>query len=613
MLAALTAMAPGCRKDVTIRDNVVVHDFILSVPSPAQSVGLASNSWGSAPGLPAPRAFAAALEVDGITYVVGGEGSDNEPTTTVFALDPATAQWGARIALPQPRAQLAGVAANDGDLHVFGGRDGSGTYQASAFRLRARAGRWESAAPMPVAGGCGAAATVGARIYIFIGCDASGRPIARMLEYDPVANRYFELAEPSHGHTDGALVVARGQLLLVGGTDHGAATRALERYDSTTKGWQPAGLLPTAQVGRAAVFLQQSLVVLGGADSSGSSHQVMYLDPATGRWFPRADLPDARAGAVAVAVPATGHIFVIGGRDLAGRASVRVDRFAHGDYWLRAPGLPSARDAAVAVQLNGIIYVIGGFLARSGLVSTNEGFRTASGRWDTYADLPAPRGHAMAAAANGRIYVFGGNADAATKVATNTTFAYDPASNSWSTRAPMPVATNGGAAVTIDSLIYVSTGDGSRDVFAYDPATDRWRTLPRAPGETRAAAGAAIDHEMYLTGGNGFWKFAKAAVSVYDTRAGGWSRGVPLPHAVRFAAASGAGDGIRVFGGIAGLMTSTAYTQHFDAATRVWSVATPMPATAYSSTAVSSDGVFYVLGGKNAADRVTSAVWAYIP
>ncbi|MBI2973452.1 MAG: galactose oxidase, partial [Armatimonadetes bacterium] len=54
------------------------------------------------------------------------------------------------------------------------------------------------------------------------------------------------------------------------------------------------------------------------------------------------------------------------------------------------------------------------------------------------------------------IYVFGGELGQPTTYAENE--AYDPASNTWSSKAPLPTARHGLAAVTAGDRIYVISG-----------------------------------------------------------------------------------------------------------------------------------------------------------
>ena len=88
--------------------------------------------WAAGPDLPEPRADASVVSVSGSVYVIGGLDADGVPTTTVYRLtpDPQTSElseWETLddLALPEPRARAAGVAAPDGMLLIGGeGPDG---------------------------------------------------------------------------------------------------------------------------------------------------------------------------------------------------------------------------------------------------------------------------------------------------------------------------------------------------------------------------------------------------------------------------------------------------------------------------------------------------------
>src|SRR5207249_2121084 len=114
---------------------------------------------------------------------------------------------------------------------------------------------------------------------------------------------------------------------------------------------------------------------------------------------------------------------------------------------------------AAATGADGRIYAIGGFSDFT--KSTVEAYNPASNSWSTLAPMPTARVFlAAVAGADGRIYAIGGfnyfglnnGVDA---VALNTVEAYNPASNSWSTLAPMPTARGYLAAVAgADGRIY---------------------------------------------------------------------------------------------------------------------------------------------------------------
>jgi hypothetical protein len=61
----------------------------------------------------------------------------------------------------------------------------------------------------------------------------------------------------------------------------------------------------------------------------------------------------------------------------------------------------------------------------------------------------------------------------------NTVYEYDPGSDTWTPKAPMPTARSTIAAAVANGLIYVigGSGFGSTKVEAYDPANDSWTTV----------------------------------------------------------------------------------------------------------------------------------------
>ena len=111
--------------------------------------------------------------------------------------------------------------------------------------------------------------------------------------------------------------------------------------------------------------------------------------------------------------------------------------------------------------------------------------------WTTKAPMPTAR-HALAAGVvNGLLYAVGGNAGS-TKLPT--VEAYNPSTNSGSTRAGLPsgrTLING--AGTINGVLYVAGGMDQNDqntktLFAYNPSTNTWAT--KAPMLTPGSGGA---------------------------------------------------------------------------------------------------------------------------
>jgi N-acetylneuraminic acid mutarotase len=88
-------------------------------------------------------------------------------------------------------------------------------------------------------------------------------------------------------------------------------------------------------------------------------------------------------------------------------------------------------------------------------LAANEVYDPATDRWQTRTPVPTPRSGIAAAILEAKIFVFGGEAPSGTF---NQVEAYDPAADTWSTHAPMPTARHGLGAAVVGERIYVVSG-----------------------------------------------------------------------------------------------------------------------------------------------------------
>src|SRR6187551_2646584 len=79
--------------------------------------------------------------------------------------------------------------------------------------------------------------------------------------------------------------------------------------------------------------------------------------------------------------------------------------------------------------------------------------------WDLLTPLPNSRGETAAAEVQGRLYVAGGYTGL-TFAVSDEVDAYDPATDTWAVMAPLPAPRNHAAAAGLDGLFYVSGGGG---------------------------------------------------------------------------------------------------------------------------------------------------------
>jgi hypothetical protein len=176
--------------------------------------------------------------------------------------------------------------------------------------------------------------------------------------------------------------------------------------------------------------------------------------------------------------------------------------------WTRRIRMPTARVGLVAAKVNGIIYALGG---RDGValqkIEAYDPNTNTLVPWIPRAPLPAARELPNGAAViNGKIYVAGGLTALGP---TRSLYLYNAASNSWSTKASMPIRSHGGAAAAIDGKLWViatPAGEGGfytneTRLFRYDPATDTWSEREPAPHHHHRAAVGVINGKIYVAGG----------------------------------------------------------------------------------------------------------------
>ena len=238
--------------------------------------------------------------------------------------------------------------------------------------------------------------------------------------------------------------------------------------------------------------------------------------------------------------------------------------------WTTEPSMPTARgNLAAATDLNGRIYAIGGYLPPPANydVNTVEAYDPTTGTWSTVAPMPTARDGLVAVTGlDGHIYAIGGESNG---TFVSTVEAYDPGTNTWTTLASMPTPTwRMAAAAGPDGRIYVLGGDtivGGNAVFlntaeAYNPATNTWTSLaPMSTARYTPAAATGPDGHIYAIGGYNTANGLLNSVEAFDLSTGAWSAVASLATArYEMAAATDLNGNIYAISGVgsAGLLSS---------------------------------------------------------
>lgn len=295
--------------------------------------------------------------------------------------------------------------------------------------------------------------------------------------------------------------------------------------------WEVLAPVPEARTEVAVTTDGERVYVLGGflpppedlpeGERPPVSRTLLAYDPTEDRWSEEGDVPIGTHHAGFLAVD--GRLYLVGG--------YRDNTFEpHGEVWIYDPTageweagrrMPTPRGALAYTVLDGRIHAIGGTVADPDeldpeahspsrvdeSVGTHEVYDPASDTWERRAPMPTPRNHHVAGAVDGRIYVTAGREGR--NFTMTVTEVYDPATDSWAGTPALPTGRSGVAGAVLDGRFYVFGGetfgpDGGRtfeEAERFDPAAGRWERLPAMPTARHGVGAAVVDDAIYVVSG----------------------------------------------------------------------------------------------------------------
>lgn len=279
--------------------------------------------------------------------------------------------------------------------------------------------------------------------------------------------------------------------------------------------------------------------------------------------------------------------------------------------WRTAASAPIKRTEVAAATAGGKIYVVGGFEEPSlgnvlhfAITTAVEEYDPATDRWAARAPLPVGLHHVGIGVASGRLYVVGGYKQSGLSVwgPVATVYMYDPAGDAWSERAPMPTARGALSVAVYEGKLYAIGGyegrANSQAVEVYDPKQDAWTSLAPLPTPRDHLAAAAAGGKVYAVGGRlkGDYHRNLAVTEVYDPSKDQWSKGADLPTARSGITAAEAGGRLYVFGG-EGAGGTFSENESYDPSRNAWQTMMPMPTARHGLGSAVIDGRIHVISG----------------
>lgn len=263
------------------------------------------------------------------------------------------------------------------------------------------------------------------------------------------------------------------------------------------------------------------------------------------------------------------------------------------------------------VYLDGVLYMFGGApgLSQPTAEAWSLDTKTPGAQWKAIAPMPTARISAYAAAVNGKIYIIGGwYLNGTARVVPPQVLEYDPAANTYETKASMTSPSYFMAGAVVENKIFVMGGiinnAYSNSTQVYDPATDKWAASTASTLTVGHATASAIDNVIYLIGGNTsattyFKTVLKGTVSGTTIT---WKKMGDFPIYIAGAASGVANGTLYVAGGVNAEGTK-ASVYKYDAVKDKWAASFQMPvASDYTRNMVGDGTALYYIHGEDNPD-----------
>lgn len=307
-----------------------------------------------------------------------------------------------------------------------------------------------------------------------VGPDASPGPVDASVSDANVDARDGELrwergSDCPVARFEAVSLMFRGEVWVLGGfvSERLAVTRRVDIYDPERDSWRRGPDLPGAETHFGIVVDGDDLLCFGGFsgwEDNAMTDAVWRLSGGVGEWTSELPLP----------MPSAAFAWTLLGRELHVAGGLEPDNQRDQPaHWVRDLG--------------------------------------AEPSWRGAAELPDPRNHGGGVTLGGLFYAVAGRHAWDEQAGHSTSLhAYDPASDRWEARAPMPIARSeiGASTLTTGAGRIVTVGGSvagtqpSRSVFEYDPARDRWRALTDLPEARKGAVAARVGERLIVTTGS---------------------------------------------------------------------------------------------------------------
>ena len=269
--------------------------------------------------------------------------------------------------------------------------------------------------------------------------------------------------------------------------------------------WKQLASLPEGYCSGEAVSLNNEIYFVAGRSDNARTAFFYKFNPKTNKWIKLADIPDP---AINIAIAAVnGKIYVIGG-DLFKNTNREYD--PQTNSWKIVEPMPTARQHISSGVFGNNIYISGGLTSWKDITKKHEAYNVLSNSWSEKAAIPSLRNNAAVVNLDSLIYVIGG---AGTKENIWgdiwTVETYNVNSDSWVQKNDLPLLLFKPGVTVVNNEIIVLGGqtlidgkeDTSKKVFIYKAKSDQWVETSPLPIKNVFFGCTTIGNKIYLIGG----------------------------------------------------------------------------------------------------------------
>ncbi len=448
-----------------------------------------ANTYTPLASAPDPFFLSQAVIFDNKIYSIAGFNLGGQSTTTRI-YDIATDSWTTGAAIPEPAGlsdAATGLDSANGKIYIACGFNGSGAI--NTLRIYDIAtDTWTTGSPAPDALYLPGFGVINGKFYVASGNNGVNE-VSDLQIYDIATDTWSAGAPiPTPVTGPGSAVFDDGtgpKLYLFGGTAPFPVTTTITQiYDPATDSWSTGPSMVAGKLWFYGGAIDLTSILAPGGDDSNI--------------FPTADVQILAGGGCGSPTPTPSGTPSCSPAPWQEQAPMPLDLYGAG----------GASDGT-------FFYAAGGYsFSLPGTVASFNRYDPVGNSWTPLPDMPqsAIMPVAVYYPPTNKIYVFGGE-DGDTGTNYNITRIYDIAGNSWTTGANMPDVRSfaAGGYVPATGMIYIVAGYNTGDVtssqnttWQYDPASDTWTDLTATDPYPHAAGGFAygvINDKLYVAGG----------------------------------------------------------------------------------------------------------------